>query len=294
MLDSFISYLNYEKRYSPHTITSYSKDIGQFTQYLLQQYDIDELDKVTHHHVRSWVVLLMEEGISSRSINRKLSAIKSYFKFLKRSGIVGSNPTARIQAPKIEKRLPAVIQEKELARLLDEMVFQESFSGYRDHLLIDLLYATGMRRAELIQLRDRDVDFSSGLLKVLGKGKKERLIPIAPEMAEQIIRYTDLRNETFGRNFFDALLVTDSGNQMYPKFVYNVVKRYLTLVSTSAKKSPHILRHSFATHLSNKGAKLNAIKELLGHSNLSATQIYTHNSIEQLKKVYDDAHPKGK
>jgi integrase/recombinase XerC len=294
VLGSFIKFLSYEKRYSPHTITSYSNDIGQFLDFLAKQYEIEEMDQVSHQHVRSWVVSLMEKGRSGRSVNRKLSALKSFFHFLKRTGRVNGNPTARIQAPRIDKKLPAVIQEKELDQLLDEIVFEERFSGYRDHLMIELLYATGMRRAELIQLLDRDVDHGSLLIKVLGKGKKERLIPISAGLSKKILNYQEQRNQEFDREAFDALLVTNSGNKMYPKFVYNKIKDYLSLVSTASKKSPHILRHSFATHLSGKGAKLNAIKELLGHANLSATQIYTHNSIEQLKRVYDNAHPKGK
>lgn len=294
MLDSFINYLNYEKRYSPHTITSYTRDIEQFNSFILDQFDLEDVREVHHNHLRSWMVHLMENGMTAKSVNRKLSALKSYFNFLIRSAYLDSNPTAKVMAPKIEKRLPAVIQERELDELLDEIVFEENFKGTRDRMLIELLYATGMRRAELISIKDRDVDHSSLLIKVLGKGKKERLIPISRTLSRQIKDYIECRNTHFEKEVFPALIVGHSGNQMYPKFVYNTVKRYLTLVSTSAKKSPHILRHSFATHLSNKGASLNAIKELLGHSNLSATQIYTHNSIEQLKKVYDNAHPKGK
>jgi integrase/recombinase XerC len=262
--------------------------------FLLQQYDIEAIEDVKHVHVRSWIVSLIENGIGTRSVNRKLSALKSYFNFLKRSGRVNTNPTARIIAPKVEKRLPAVIQEKEMDDLLDNIIFEENYSGVRDRLIIELLYSTGMRRAELIELKDRDVDHSGLLMKVFGKGKKERLIPISERLSTLIKAYKIRRADKFDAPENDVLLLTDSGNKMYPKFVYNKVKSYLTLVSTSDKKSPHILRHSFATHLSNKGAKLNAIKELLGHSNLSATQIYTHNSIEKLKKVYDNAHPKGK
>ena len=294
MLESFINYLNYEKRYSPHTVNSYVNDIGQFRAFLLEQYELEDESNVKHSHVRSWIVNMMENGMSSKSVNRKLSAVKSYYNFLKRIGETDKNPTAKVIAPKIEKRLPSIIQEKEMDDLLDKIVFEENFSGSRDKLIIELLYSTGMRRAELIGLRDADINYSGRVIKVFGKGKKERLIPISASMSQLIRQYIVLRNDCFKKSGFDALIVTDNGNQMYPKFVYNKVKRYLTLVSTSDKKSPHVLRHSFATHLSNKGARLNAIKELLGHSNLSATQIYTHNSIEKLKKVYDNAHPKGK
>lgn len=236
----------------------------------------------------------MESDIKARSVNRKLSSLKSYFNFLIRSGKLKVNPTSKVISPKTEQRLPSIIQEDEIRALLDEIVFEENFMGHRDKLVLEILYVTGMRKAELIELRDQDIDFDRKLIKVFGKGKKERLIPVSDRFISKLKIYIKVRNEHFELNHFVAFFISNSGNKMYPKFVYNLVKRYLSLVSTSDKRSPHILRHSFATHLSNKGAKLNAIKELLGHSNLSATQIYTHNSIEQLKKVYDKAHPKGK
>ena len=294
MLESFINFLNYEKRYSKHTVKSYTNDISQFQSFVLNQYEIEDICLVQHTHVRSWVVDLMESGVKARSVNRKLSSLKSYFNFLKRSGKLKVNPTSKVIAPKTEQRLPSVIQEEEIRALLDEIVFEENFKGLRDRLVLETLYLTGMRKAELIELKDQDIDFNRKLIKVFGKGKKERLIPVSDTFITLIKTYINARNQHFDLNQFATFFIGNSGNKMYPKFVYNLVKRYLSLVSTSDKRSPHILRHSFATHLSNKGAKLNAIKELLGHSNLSATQIYTHNSIEQLKKVYDKAHPKGK
>ena len=294
MLSSFINYLRYEKRYSPHTLRSYSTDIQQFQEYILEQYELETILLAEHMHVRSWVVRLLEEKTSPRSVNRKISALKSYFRFLMKSGKIDKDPAARVLSPKIEKRLPEYIQEKELEDLLNGSLFPDGFVGIRDKMILETLYQTGMRRAELIELADGDVFWSRGLIKVLGKGKKERLIPVSATYLETLKQYQGSRLEELGEGPFPALFVTDKGNKMYPKFVYLLVNRYLSLVSTNDKKSPHVLRHSFATHLSNKGAKLNAIKELLGHSNLSATQIYTHNSIEQLKKVYDNAHPKGK
>lgn len=294
MLESFINYLTYEKRYSKHTVTSYSNDIRQFFDFFLTSFELEDPLQVMHFHIRSWVVQLMESGIHARSVNRKLSALKSYYHFLKRQGLIEKNPTSRILAPKTEHRLPEYVQEADMRKLLDQMVFPENFGGVRDHLLLEILYQTGIRRAELISLTDYSIDLNKRLIKVLGKGKKERLVPVGKLLCDAISAYITGRNEHFDKSDFDTLLVTDTGNQMYPKFVYNTVNRYLTLVSTIDKKSPHVLRHSFATHLSNKGAKLNAVKELLGHANLSSTQIYTHNSIEQLKKVYLDAHPKGK
>jgi len=237
---------------------------------------------------------MMEGGISPRSVNRKLSALKTYYGFLKKQGTVNHNPTTKVVSPKVESRLPNYVQEKELETLFEDLVFPENFQGVRDRTILELFYLTGMRRAELIGLDDLSIDFERKIVKVIGKGKKERLIPLSAKFCNQIKAYVEKRNEAFKKDHFPSLFVTGKGNKMYPKFVYNIVKSYLSLVSTIEKRSPHILRHSFATHLSNKGAKLNIIKELLGHSNLSATQIYTHNSIEQLKKVYTNAHPKGK
>ena len=294
MLRSFINFLNYEKRYSVHTVSSYTNDIGQFFHFTLSRFELEDPALITHYHIRSWVVEMMEGGISPRSVNRKLSALKTYYGFLKKQGTVNHNPTTKVVSPKVESRLPNYVQEKELETLFEDLVFPENFQGVRDRTILELFYLTGMRRAELIGLDDLSIDFERKIVKVIGKGKKERLIPLSAKFCNQIKAYVEKRNEAFKKDHFPSLFVTGKGNKMYPKFVYNIVKSYLSLVSTIEKRSPHILRHSFATHLSNKGAKLNIIKELLGHSNLSATQIYTHNSIEQLKKVYTNAHPKGK
>lgn len=244
-------------------------------------------------HIRAWVVEGMEKGWSPRAINRKLSCLKTFFRFLLQRGWVDENPMLRITAPKAGKALPVFIREEQLAQLLDEGPFGDDFSGQRNRLLLELLYLTGLRRAELIDLTPESFDFHRMQIRVKGKGGKERIIPMLPELSERVQSYLRLRRETF-EELPPQLLLTDKGQAMYPKFVYLVVRRHLSMVVTVEKRSPHVLRHSFATHLSNRGADINAVKELLGHSSLAATQVYTHNAIEKLKEVYQLAHPKGK
>ncbi len=294
MLKSFISYLTHEKRYSPHTINSYSCDIKQFIDYIEEKYSVYDFDKVNHYMIRSWLVHLMQNKISAKSINRKFSSLRTYFLFMLREGKISANPTKKVIPPKIGKRLPYIIQKKEIERLLDDLVFAENFSGYRDKIIITILYNTGIRKAELINLSDEDIDFFAKTVKVLGKGSKERIIPMTEDMIKELKMYLFIRNKEFEKQDFKYTVVTDKGNKMYPKFVYNTVKKYLSLVSSSEKRGPHILRHSIATHLADEDVDLNAIKTMLGHSNLSATQIYTHNSVEKLKKAYLRAHPKAK
>lgn len=290
--DSFLSYLQFEKRYSEHTVISYKNDLSQFVQYLNTHFEMDDLIGVKHIHIRSWVVWMMENGLSPRSINRKLSTLKSFYKFSKRKGLLKINPTNKIIGPKVGKRLPKFVQEESMQQLLDHDQFLNQFSLQRDLLLLSLLYQTGIRRAELINIKDKDVNLAAKTLKVLGKGNKERIIPVQNEIIKLFQNYLFLRNSTF-KELGQFLLVTDKGKKMYPKFVYNKVKSYLSKITTLEQKSPHVLRHSFATHLSNNGAELNAIKSLLGHSSLAATQIYTHNTIEKLKKVFLKAHPRA-
>lgn len=244
-------------------------------------------------HIRAWMVDGMEKGLSPRAINRKLSCLKTFFRFLLRRGWVEENPLLKIVAPKSGKSLPVYVREEHLDQMLDGDLFGDGFEGARDRLLLELLYLTGLRRSELIQLTPEAFDFHRMQIRVRGKGGKERIIPMLPDLAGRVQAFIRLRRETF-EQLPPTLLMTDKGQPMYPKFVYNIVKRYLSLVTTVGKRSPHVLRHSFATHLSNKGADINAIKELLGHSSLAATQIYTHNAIEKLKEVYQLAHPKGK
>ncbi len=291
-IESFTNYLRYERQYSVHTISSYVKDIDQYAQYLITHLELTDMSLATHLHVRSWVVYLMNNGYAPKSVNRKLSSIKTYYKYQKKIGELLINPAAKINGPKLSKRLPTVVRKDDIDRGLAALEEQDTFEAKRDLMLINLLYQTGIRRSELINLKDTDVNVSRKSIKVLGKGNKERLIPISIDLSKMIERYISLRNAEFD-NCDHYLLVTDRGKKMYPKFVYGKVKRWLSGVSTVEKRSPHILRHSFATHLADNGAELNAIKELLGHASLAATQIYTHNSIERLKDVYSKAHPRA-
>jgi len=301
--EAFINYLRYEKRMSPHTVLAYSTDLDQFYLYLKNVYSLTDIKEVNHSIIRSWVVSLMSEkeripaksgenSYSSRSVNRKISTLKSYYKFLLREKILDINPMHKIQAPKNPKRLPAFVEESKMDMLSKEIPFENNFKGKRDLLIIEMLYATGMRRAELINLKETDLNFHNNTLKVLGKRNKERLIPMTSSLKKLIIEYIDERNKTIElKNNF--IFVTEKGNQINPSAVYRSVKESLEKVTTLSKKSPHVLRHTFATHLLNNGANLNAIKELLGHANLAATQVYTHNTIEKLKSVYSKAHPKA-
>lgn len=290
----FIKYLELEKRFSPHTVIAYQNDLEQFSKYIEETYSLTSIQEVRHFHIRSWIVYLMEHKITPRSINRKLSTLKTYFKFLKKRKVVQENPMLKVIAPKVGKRLPVVVKEVELGALFEKINFGEGYDAVRDEMIMELLYASGMRRSELIQLTPNHIDFYNRQVKVLGKGNKERLIPFAKPLADRLKNYLEVRADEFAMGEDAPLFLTKKGKQLYPKKVYNIVKKYLSQVTTVEQRSPHVLRHSFATHLSNAGADLNAIKELLGHSSLAATQVYTHNSIEKLKKVYQQAHPKAK
>ncbi|MBK8490560.1 MAG: tyrosine-type recombinase/integrase [Saprospirales bacterium] len=290
---AFTDYLVYEKRFSPHTVSAYQSDTDQFLIFIQESYGLTSVVEVGPLHIRAWMVDLLDKGISTRAINRKLSCLKTFYRFLLKRGWVQQSPMGKIIAPKTGRALPVFIREEGLAQMLDEVPFTPDYSGARDRVLLELLYLTGLRRAELIDLTPGSFDFHRMQLKVKGKGGKERIIPILPELAAHVEDYLNVRQESF-EQLPPQLLLTDKGAPMYPKFVYNIVKRYLSMVTTEEKRSPHVLRHSFATHLSNKGADINAIKELLGHSSLAATQVYTHNAIEKLKEVYKLAHPKGK
>ncbi len=291
MLESFLKFLKFEKRYSENTVIAYQNDIQQFIRYLKLQYEITNLELIQHAMVRSWMVHLVESGLSNRSIGRKLSSLQTFFKYLLRTKKIQFNPAKKIILPKVGKRLPDYLQENQINQLLDGSVFNEDYLGLRDRLIIEMLYQTGMRRSELIGLKKSDIDLDRMAIKVLGKGNKERIIPLSDTLRRIVNKYLEKIPEDWSLNPY--LILTDKGKPLYPKIVYNVVKKYLSFVSSMDKKSPHVLRHTFATHLSNQGAELNAIKELLGHANLSATQIYTHNSIEKLKQIYQSAHPKS-
>ena len=291
-IERFIRYLQFEKRFSPNTVTAYKNDLDQFSQYIVAFQT--ELLNVTHQHVRTWIVSLMDDGIEARTINRKISSLRSFYKFLQREDLIGNSPMIYVRAPKIPKRLPIVITEQKMDILLDAQdVFSNDFQGIRDRLIIELLYGTGMRLSELVNLSDHDINRYEQQIKVLGKRNKERIIPISKPLAKLVGDYQLQKlNQNFD-NKSSALIVTNQGNKVYAKFIYRTVNLVLSFISTHDKKSPHILRHSFATSLLNRGADLNAIKELLGHSSLAATQVYTHNSVEKLKSIYKQAHPKA-
>jgi integrase/recombinase XerC len=288
----FIQYIQYVKHYSPHTVLSYRRDLEQFFQHCSADAETDE-STLDHHLIRSWIVHLMESGNTARTTNRKLSAVKTFFRYLLREGVITTNPIARILAPKSDKKLPVFLNEKQMDTLLEECSFGEDFEGIRNRTIIETFYQTGTRRAEIIQLKISDINFSQLQMKVLGKRNKERIIPLSRDFCATLAAYVQVREAEFPDAAEDWLFLTRSGRRLYPRLLQRIVTRFLSLVTTEDKKSPHVLRHSFATHLLNQGADLNAIKELLGHSNLSATEVYTHNTFEKLKSVYNQAHPRA-
>jgi integrase/recombinase XerC len=293
-IKGFFNYLEFEKRVSPDTITAYRKDLAQFQEYLHVTYEIQEDVQVKAQHIRSWVVDMVSAGLAMSTVKRKLSALKSYFNYAQRYHGLEKNPMVKIPVPRTGKKLPAYLKESAMDQLFDRLTWTSDYASQRDRLILELLYNTGLRRAELIDLKLHRIDWSSRSIKVLGKGAKERLVPFGKKLEQRLQTYLTSRAATFPEVSLDHLLLTDQGKVMYPKFVYNKVKQYLSLVSSAGQLSPHVLRHTFATHLANRGADLNAIKELLGHSSLAATQVYTHNTIDQLKAIYEQAHPKAK
>ena len=294
LIEKFIKYIQFEKRFSQNTIIAYTKDLSQFSTYILSVYQIREIEKSDFQVIRSWIVYLVGESVSSVTINRKLSALKSFFRYLLKEGVIRENPMLKIIAPKSNKRLPEFVGKDNMESLFRDIEFDEGFAGSRDKLIIEMLYFTGMRLSELINLKDTDIDIHSQRIKVLGKRNNERIIPFSLVLQNSIESYIKIREKDIihveqNPYFF----VTQKGNKLYEKLVYRTVNSYLGKVSTLRKKSPHVLRHTFATHMLNNGADLNAIKELLGHANLAATQIYTHNTIDQLKSIYKQAHPRA-
>ena len=292
-MDLFFKYLQYEKRYSPHTLTSYHTDLGQFAQYLQEIYQLTDAAEADHTIIRSWLLTLVQQHIKPRSINRKIACLRSYYRFLLAQERIQVNPMLRIKAPKASKKLPAFVPEEPFNTLLDSFAFEADFEGQRDRLILEFLYGTGIRLAELIHIQHPDIDTHAKTVRVLGKGNKERIVPLNDSLLESIETYLNYKKSQFGDNNSGNLLVTTKARPLYPKFVYRVVKKCISMITTSEHNSPHVLRHSFATHLLNKGADLNAIKDLLGHASLAATQVYTHNSIEKLKAVFEKAHPKA-
>lgn len=290
-LEDFLKYLKYEKRYSKHTLVAYETDIQQY-QVFLTQLD-KELFTATHKDIRLWMVSLMDDKIDARSINRKISSIRSFYKFGLKEGSVSENPTLKVQTPKVTKKLPVFISDQKMDVLLDQHQFEDSFEGLRDKLILELLFATGIRLNEILTLKEVDCLLAEKTIKVLGKRNKERIIPLNFSVVRLLKEYIVAKRQEKLETLTGELIVTQKGEPAYPKLVYRIVNKYLNLISTQTKKSPHILRHSFATSLLNHGADINAIKDLLGHASLAATQVYTHNSIERLKSIHKQAHPKA-
>jgi integrase/recombinase XerC len=290
-INSFLQYIRFEKRFSPHTVLAYENDLKQFFLFMNNLYETENPDEITHPMIRSWIVDMMDKEISPRSVNRKLTTLKTFYKFLLRNQVIKTNPMIKVQSPKTSKRLPVFVDESKMNLLFTEVDFGEGFVAKRDRLMLEIFYATGMRLSELIGLTDNSIDIHNNHLKVLGKRNKERIIPFTNKLTSLINEYMEERKSITAKP--DAFFITDKGKKLYPKFVYRMVTDRLGSVTTLEKKSPHVLRHTFATHMLNHGADINSVKELLGHANLSATQVYTHNTIEKLKQVYKQAHPRA-
>ena len=297
IVNNYLNYLKLEKRYSENTLLSYSNDLNEFRDFLDSDFDGIPFTEVTFNALRTWLIWLSDKGLSNASINRKISSLRGFYLFLIKIGEINDNPTLKLSVLKTKKPAHVVYSEKEMDFLFDHFEHLENakntFEEIRDQCLLLTFYYTGMRRSELITLTFLDLDFSSETMTIHGKGNKERSIPIHPKLKEQLINYLEHRNQTVGSSS-NLIFVTKKGNKLYPKLVYKIVNSYLSRVTSKTKKSPHMLRHTFATHLLERGADINSIKELLGHSSLSSTQIYTRNSISKLKSIYKQSHPKGK
>ncbi len=290
---SFLDYLKFQKRYSRHTLISYENDLKGFYDFISVQYEETSITNVKSTYVRSWLAELKSKDHNAKTINRKISTLKTFFKYLLKQGLVTTSPMATIVSPKQSKRLPQFVDKRDMDTLFAHMEYAPGWKGRTEKLVMLILYNTGIRQAELLGLKESNIDTGRSQLKVLGKGGKERIIPISNDLNQAIADYIKDKHGSLISPNKEVLLVRENGQKLYPKWVYNTVNTYLTLVTTLDKKSPHILRHTFATHLTNNGAELNAVKELLGHSSLAATQIYTHNTIEKLKDIYKKAHPKA-
>lgn len=315
--ERFIEYLRFEKRYSPHTLHSYEHDLLQFISFLQEQYQVLVPEDASPLMIRSWIVSMLEQGISARTVNRKLSTLNAFYHFCQRSGALQLNPLKKVTFPKSSSSLPVFIDKDKMEQLLGSIPFEDDFEGLRDRMMLMLLYSTGIRRAELIGLREKDIDFGNSTIKVLGKRNKERIIPIGSYISGQLDIYIrskekfmsskeykgakegleqgsgEERFKDFSQNIGGFLFVTSAGKRIGPRQVYTIIHKYLSLVSSQSKLSPHVLRHTFATHMLNEGADLNSIKEILGHTSLAATQVYTHNTIEKLKLIFKQAHPRA-
>ena len=291
-LTDFIQYLRFEKRYSAHTLTAYQKDLEQFRDYLSKEFALKELSDITHFHIRGWLAGRKGDKQTARTINRKISSLNSYYKYLLKSGFTEKNPVRQLHAQRLPERLPVYLKESETEHLLNEIQFDEGFKGITDRLICELLYATGMRRNELQQLKEADIEWSLNQIRILGKGNKERLVPVSPVLLDSIRDYMEEKRKL--KKYDDKYLLNlEKGTPLYAVYIYRIIKQYLGQITTLHKKSPHVLRHTFATHLLNNGANIQAIKDLLGHSSLAATQVYTHNNIDKLKEIHRQNHPRG-
>ncbi|WP_286755046.1 MULTISPECIES: tyrosine-type recombinase/integrase [Roseivirga] len=293
MVDSFLRYISYEKRYSQHTVKSYQNDLKQFEFFCQSKFKVQNITEANQLMIRAWVLSLMDGGTSPRSVNRKIASLKSFYKYLLKRDTISQDPTVKIKSLKVKKELPGFANEEEFSDFLNRLVFDDSLEGQMEQLLLELLYGTGIRLSELLGLRVSDFNPGQSTIKVLGKRNKERIIPISRSLNSLLKNYITEKNHAFSHDSDSFLIVNKNGGQAYPMMVYRIVKKYLSQVQSLDKKSPHALRHTFATHLLNKGADLNAVKDLLGHSSLAATQVYTHNSLDKLKSVFDQAHPKA-
>lgn len=293
ILPAFLDYIKFEKRYSAHTHRAYSDDLNAFFQFIQDQFDVNRPSDISPGMIRTWMASLTQSKIQPRSINRKISSLKSFFRYCMVKGQIEANPTKTIQVLKTRKRLPSYVEQDQMEKLLQGIQFVDDFTGRGDYLILSLLYHTGVRVSELVSLKTSQIDLSRNQLKVLGKGNKERIIPLHQELVDKIRAFQVEKATIFPEAIFPQLLLTSKQKPHTSRQVYDIVKKYLSLVTTADKKSPHVLRHSFATHLTSNGAELNAVKELLGHSSLAATQVYTHNSIERLRDIHKKAHPKG-
>jgi len=291
-LNLFLDYLKYEKRYSPKTYVAYKVDLIQYLNFLISREK--ELKKATHKDIRAWIIEKIEQGVSPRTVNRKISTLKTFYKFLIRNNYLKTDPTSKLIAPKQKKSLPFFVSETEMNNLFEYDIFSNTFEGIRDKTIIELFYATGVRLSELSNIKRNDIDFYYQTIKIIGKRKKERIVPFSPKLSFILKEYIAVYEEKFGKIEQNAFLfVTENGSPIYQKLIYRIVRKYLDLVTTVEKRSPHVIRHTFATHLLDNGADLNAIKEILGHSSLAATQFYTHTSVDKLKKTYKQAHPRA-
>lgn len=294
IVNQFLQYLEVEKRYSPHTIIAYRTDLDQFCSFEPISENQQYLISVNSKTIRNWVVSLIEAGITNRSVHRKITSLKTFYRFLHRKGLVNTNPVKRVVIPGLEKRLPEFVSQKNINLYLDNSSEkEESFATFRDLLILELLYDTGIRLSELIGLLEKDIDYQNLSIKVTGKRNKQRIIPISIGLSKMLKRFLQLKGDFFRGVDTRYLFVSDKGTKLYPMFVYRLVRIHLSAVTTANKRSPHVLRHSFATHMLNNGADINSIKEILGHANLAATQIYTHTTFEKLKEIYKQAHPRA-